>query len=305
MSSPQPVLTPADLFCHQLSLSTSDKLRFLLCSVFLVPVRLCLALLVAFLIWLSSRLGLLYRDTDTWDNRPQQGWRKVCQNCMWTTSGYIIFWALGFRVSIVGQQAPRSQAPVLIVAPHTSFLDVFTIALCYSSPVARVENRATPVLWAPQAVGNTIFVDRRSVHSRQEAMNAILARARSALPWPQIFIFSEGTTTNGRALIRFQTGGFKAGMPVQPVTIQYSRPDLTTWTRDQQHRFIHSILLIMANPVNQVTLHFLPVYSPDQEEIANPVLYAQNVQKMMAESLAVPATDIQRAEFVTENKKVT
>ena len=79
---------------------------------------------------------------------------------MWTTAGYVIFYALGFRVEIVGTQAQRSEAPVLVVAPHTSFLDVFCIALCYASPVARVENMKTPVLWAPQAVGHTIFVDR-------------------------------------------------------------------------------------------------------------------------------------------------
>jgi len=304
MIASQPTTLP-DTFCHKLSLSVSDKLLFLLCSVFLVPLRLSLALLVAFLIWLSSTLGLLFRDPDTWDDSPQQGWRKVFQNCMWTTSGYVIFWALGFRVNIVGQQASRSQAPILIVAPHTSFLDVFTIALCYASPVARVENASTPVLWAPQAIGHTIFVNRKSVASRQQAMTAIVDRARSTLPWPQIFIFSEGTTTNGRALIRFQTGGFKAGVPVQPVTIQYARPDLTTWTRDQAHRFIHSIFLIMSNPINRVTLTFLPVYQPSQAEKDNPVLFAQNVQAIMAESVAVPATDIQRAEFVMENKKCT
>ena len=96
MIASQPTTLP-DTFCHKLSLSVSDKLLFLLCSVFLVPLRLSLALLVAFLIWLSSTLGLLFRDPDTWDDSPQQGWRKVFQNCMWTTSGYVIFWALGFR----------------------------------------------------------------------------------------------------------------------------------------------------------------------------------------------------------------
>ena len=139
--------------------------------------------------------------------------------------------------------------------------------------------------------------------SRAAAMEAIVTRARSAQPWPQIFIFSEGTTTNGQALVRFQTGGFKPGVPVQPVTIRYSRPDLTTWTRNQEHRFIHSILLIMANPFNTITLEFLPVYHPSDSEKENSVLFAQNVQKVMATNLGVPATDIQRSEFVIESKK--
>jgi len=297
------MVTEQDCFTHNLNLSTIEKVKLLLCSIVLVPPKLCLALLVAFLIWFSSRLGLLFRNTETWSQQPLQGWRAFFQHCMWSISGYIIFYALGFRVEIIGEQAPRDVAPVLVVAPHTSFLDVFTIALCYSSPVARIENSDTPVLWAPQAIGHTIFVDRRSVASRGAAMDAIVTRARSPQPWPQIFIFSEGTTTNGQALVRFQTGGFKPGVPVQPVTIRYSRPDLTTWTRNQDHRFIHSILLIMANPVNTITMEFLPVYHPSESEKENSVLFAQNVQRLMAASLGVPATDIQRSEFVLESKK--
>ena len=94
------------------------------------------------------------------DQRPHVGWRWWFQHCMWTFSGYVAFWLLGFRVNILGKQASREEARVLIVAPHSSFMDVFTIALCYASPVARIENSNTWFLWAPQAIGHTIFVDR-------------------------------------------------------------------------------------------------------------------------------------------------
>ena len=79
---------------------------------------------------------------------------------MWTSAGYVAFLLLGFRVEIRGEQAARDEAAVLIVAPHTSFMDVFTIALCYASPVARIENKDTCFMWAPQAIGHTIFVNR-------------------------------------------------------------------------------------------------------------------------------------------------
>ena len=82
------------------------------------------------------------------------------QNAMWIVSGYVAFYLLGFWVEVRGKQAARKEAPVLIVAPHSSFLDVFTIALCFASPVARIENKETPFLWAPQAIGHTIFVNR-------------------------------------------------------------------------------------------------------------------------------------------------
>lgn len=94
------------------------------------------------------------------DLRPHVGWRAMFQHCMWTVSGFLAFWLLGFRVNILGQQASREEARILVVAPHSSFMDVFTIALCYASPVARIENSKTWFLWAPQAIGHTIFVDR-------------------------------------------------------------------------------------------------------------------------------------------------
>ena len=34
-------------------------------------------------------------------------------------------------------------------------------------------------------------------------------RATDEAVWPQIFIFPEGTCTNGRALIKFKTGAFQ------------------------------------------------------------------------------------------------
>ena len=85
------------------------------------------------------------------------------QNAMWTSAGYVAFLLLGFRVEIRGEQAARDEAAVLIVAPHTSFMDVFTIALCYASPVARIENKDTCFMWAPQAIGHTIFVNRFTI----------------------------------------------------------------------------------------------------------------------------------------------
>ena len=110
---------------------------------------------------LSGTLNLLWSfDLQTRDLKPHTGWRKMFQNAMWIVSGYVAFYLLGFWVEVRGKQAARKEAPVLIVAPHSSFLDVFTIALCFASPVARIENKETPFLWAPQAIGHTIFVNR-------------------------------------------------------------------------------------------------------------------------------------------------
>jgi len=91
-----------------------------------------------------------------------------------------------FRLKIECVPASRDEAPVVICAPHTSFLDVFVIAICRGSPVARIENSKTPGMSAIQTVGHTIFVDRRSDQSRHAALQTILSRVTSSLSWPQV-----------------------------------------------------------------------------------------------------------------------
>lgn len=52
------------MFSHRLELSVRDKILFTLCAPLLVPFRILSALLLAFLIWSSSRLGLIFSNPE-------------------------------------------------------------------------------------------------------------------------------------------------------------------------------------------------------------------------------------------------
>ena len=227
--------------------------------------------------------------------------------------GYLAFFLLGFRVKIQGEQSSREEAPILIAAPHTSFLDCLTIARCQASPVVRKENRSIPVIWAVLAICHAIYVNKYCIHykhgslsfspsnyrktteTRRQVSEEIIKRSTSTLAWPQVLIFPEGTTSNGKALARFNTGGFQPGVPVQPITISYSHPDMSVWTRRHDQEFKLPLLDVLCNPTHTVTIEFLPVYQPSQAEKENPILFANNVQKIMAKSLDIPATDFTRS----------
>ena len=70
---------------------------------------------------------------------------------MFTATSSVILWCLGFRLRVEGEAVAREEAPVVICAPHTSFLDVFIIAICRGSPVARIENSRSATAGAQEA----------------------------------------------------------------------------------------------------------------------------------------------------------
>merc|ERR1711868_211232 len=63
------------MFYHHLPpLAFWNKIVLLLAGPFLVPLRLVLAILTA---WLVSGLGLMFRDKDNFERQPQSGWRAL------------------------------------------------------------------------------------------------------------------------------------------------------------------------------------------------------------------------------------
>ncbi|GAA6070696.1 lysophospholipid acyltransferase LPCAT4 isoform X1 [Tachysurus ichikawai] len=106
-----------------------------------------------------------------------------------------------------------------------------------------------------------------------------------------MLMFPEGTTTNGQVLIKFKPGAFLAGVPVQPVLLHYpNKIDAVRWTW-KGVSWLQCLWYTAAQFYSNVTVEFLPVYKPSQEEKENPDLFADNVQKLMAKALGVLATD--------------
>ncbi|KAL6070200.1 Lysophospholipid acyltransferase LPEAT2 [Balamuthia mandrillaris] len=106
---------------------------------------------------------------------------------------------------------------------------------------------------------------------------------------PPLLIFPEGTTTNGRYLIHFHKGAFAGGYPIQPVFTRFPfRRWSPTWESIPFYLHLFQLLTQFYIPV-EVT--FLPAYYPSFDELADPQLYADNVQQYMAKKMGVPATE--------------
>eukprot|EP01102_Stenamoeba_stenopodia_P016041 TRINITY_DN5551_c0_g2_i1.p1 TRINITY_DN5551_c0_g2~~TRINITY_DN5551_c0_g2_i1.p1 ORF type:complete len:211 (+),score=48.47 TRINITY_DN5551_c0_g2_i1:676-1308(+) len=120
-------------------------------------------------------------------------------------------------------------------------------------------------------------------------------RAQEETDLPPLVVFPEATTTNGLYLARFHTGAFVSGLPVQPVCLRYKFKYFSpSW---ESIPFASHFLRLLSQVCNEVEVIQLPAYHPSEEEKKDPTLYAENVQKLMAKTLSIPATP-----YGTENK---
>ncbi|XP_064426794.1 lysophospholipid acyltransferase LPCAT4 isoform X3 [Mirounga angustirostris] len=287
---------PPNPFVHELHLSRLQRVKFCLLGALLAPIRVLLAFIVLFLLWPFAWLQVAGL-TEEQLQEPITGWRKtVCHNGVLGLSR-LLFFLLGFlRIRVRGQRASRLQAPVLVAAPHSTFFDPIVLLPCdLPKVVSRAENLSVPVIGALLRFNQAILVSRHDPASRRRVVEEVRRRATSGGKWPQVLFFPEGTCSNKKALLKFKPGAFIAGVPVQPVLIRYPNSlDTTSWAW-RGPGVLKVLWLTASQPCSIVDVEFLPVYHPSPEESRNPTLYANNVQRVMAQALGIPATE---CEFV-------
>ncbi|XP_004079999.1 lysophospholipid acyltransferase LPCAT4 [Oryzias latipes] len=279
-------------FIHEVKLSAAQRIKGGLLGCILFPLRVALAVLFFLIMWPLARLRLAGLSEEE-RAKPVTGWRRwLFHPPIWLLSR-AVFFSLGFLwVRVKGRRADLREAPVLVVAPHSGFFDM--LVLCptqLATVVSRSENTSLPVIGALLEFNQSVLVSRKDPESRKKAVAQLIQRLTSDGYWPQMLMFPEGTTTNGRSLIKFKPGAFLAGVPVQPVLLHYpNRLDTVRWTY-KGTTWMEAIWLTTSQLYTNMTVEFLPVYKPSEEEKKDPNLYADNVQKLMAGALGVPATD--------------
>lgn len=277
-------------FVHELKLTMTEKIKIGLMSVTVFPVRLLLVSFLMLLAWPFAFTASLGRSEFAIE--PQSWWRRFIDLClraimraMWFCGGF--HW-----IKVKGQRVEPSEAPILTVAPHSSYFDAIPVTMTMCSIVTKLESRSIPVWGTLISYIRPVFVFRSDQDSRRKTVEEIRRRACSGGKWPQIMIFPEGTCTNRSGLILFKAGAFIPGLPVQPVILRYpNKLDTITWTWKGPGAF-HILWLTLCQPHNSIEIEYLPVYSPSNEEKENPALFASNVRKLMAKALDLPLKDL-------------
>ncbi|MGB6087477.1 lysophospholipid acyltransferase family protein [Parvibaculum sp.] len=177
---------------------------FMLSALILMPVQ-----------WAGLKFGLSYADT-----LPNRYHRFLC-------------WLVGIRVVRRGE--PYRKGACLIVANHTSWLDIPVIAsLEPCSFVAKSEVAGWPFFGTLAKLQRTVFVERerrtRTTHSRNEIHSRIAEGDR-------LVLFPEGTSSDGNRVLPFKSALMSVAqltivngeedreddLVVQPLSVAYTR----------------------------------------------------------------------------------
>ncbi|KAK4876996.1 hypothetical protein RN001_009502 [Aquatica leii] len=279
-------------FVHHLELGTTyEKIKTALFTILLLPIRVIIICLLLIAGWLIAIVGLCGLPEENLREKPITGWRRKLTGlvCFLGKSTYT---AGGLHMVVKGRQATRSEAPILVTAPHSTFFDGGIIYVTgFPSIIVRRESGANPYIGKLINFTQPVYVWRDDPDSRQNTIKEIINRATSSLDWPQILIFPEGTCTNRSCLITFKPGAFYPGVPIQPVCIRYpNKLDTVTWTWEGPSA-LKLLWLTLTQVYSYCEIEFLPVYTPNEAEKRDPKLFANNVRNVMAKALGIPVLD--------------
>ena len=136
----------------------------------------------------------------------------------------------GVRIKTIGK--PLTGEGVLIVANHTSWLDIIVFsAVGHVSFVAKAEVASWPFFSTLAKLQETVFVERTRRHATGQARDQIRERL---LAGDTLILFPEGTSNDGNAVLNFKSAlmgavearvsdgkGGERAVRVQPVSTAY------------------------------------------------------------------------------------
>jgi 1-acyl-sn-glycerol-3-phosphate acyltransferase len=115
----------------------------------------------------------------------------------------------GIRLQIEGRVA--SEKPVLLIANHTSWLDITVLsAVAPVSFVAKKEVARWPFVKWLAKLQRSVFVDRERRSAVGETTSEIMARLGQG---DTVVLFAEGTSSDGNRVLPFMTSLFGAAKP--------------------------------------------------------------------------------------------
>ena len=169
---------------------------------------------------------------------------------------------LAIRLTADGGPPRRHPVPVMIVANHVSWLDIFAInAVRKVRFVAKSEIRRWPVFGWLCAQGSALFIERTRRHHTAHINEQVVAALRQG---DTLVVFPEGYTSAGDVVLPFHASLLQPALAcdamLYPVAIRYTRADGSLCSEadyEGDKSMFGSLLLMVTQPVICARLQFL------------------------------------------------
>lgn len=248
---------------------------------------------VCYVVRFSQRLENLLRGKKTTAEdllAPPRGWRAYVVRLSSIILARLCLFVYGFYWIRTTGTPPKSFLGVptvkgLVISNHVSYLDIlFGMATFAPGFVAKEAVSRAPVIGTICTTLGSLYVDRSAAGGTVGALKRRIAAGPDA--YPPLYVFPEGTTSNGRRIMAFKSGAFVPGEPITAVVLRYPhRPGGLSPSYESVHAGRH-LLDVMTNWVNHLSVHWLPTYAPSPAEKRDPKLYAANMGRAVARALA-------------------
>lgn len=192
---------------------------------------------------------------------------RSCINYRWSCA---LMFLCG--VSVKAQGEPRLHGPVLWVANHVSWIDIFVLnSVRPTSFIAKSEIRNWPIIGWLVAGSGTVFIER----GRRHAVRAVGHEMKSRFDQGEaIGLFPEGTTSPGFDVAPFHSSLFEAAIrahvDIQPVALRFlhrgQRSDYVAFVGEQN--LLQNLWRLLGTTGVVVELVFLPAMPSEQCEEA-------------------------------------
>eukprot|EP00117_Sycon_ciliatum_P000905 scpid82055/ scgid4865/ Lysophosphatidylcholine acyltransferase 1; 1-acylglycerophosphocholine O-acyltransferase; 1-alkylglycerophosphocholine O-acetyltransferase; Acetyl-CoA:lyso-platelet-activating factor acetyltransferase; Acyltransferase-like 2 len=208
-------------FCFRVHWTSARYLQVCIGAVTLLPIRIILALCIILPGIVLAKLVSLTLPVSAEGFSYHKPWQRymmkvILGRCL----GRGLLWCLGFPwIREYGTQADVSEAPVVVVCPHTSIFDSFFVgSIVHGAYVSLKSNRNFPLVKDLLEAAVTIWIDEKK---KDDAVVEFQKRLKSTEKSPPIIFFPEGAVHGPGVLTEFKQGAFKFELPVQPIIFRF------------------------------------------------------------------------------------
>lgn len=263
----------------------------------LACLRSILLVVVLLVTWAFCRLAVLGHHHREGNPLNSLRFFVVDQSVRFGSRAFV-FLAGFLWISVTGKENlyRAKKARSILVFNHISYVDpAMLLTQVRSSGVSKSGVADIPFVGAIAVALQFLFIARKGTMDhvnqytvRSDPQTAVVTRACDS-GYPLIALAPEATTKPKECLLKFRKGAFVPGEPVSPILFRYPcRHFHPGW--GSVNTLFH-IWRLLSQFVNHVEIEILPPYYPSDAERRDPILYAENVRRLMASKLDVPMVD--------------